>query len=79
MSDPTAVRRAVAIALTEGEPAPPTDPTVQHAAVATARRAPAWQKAMCVRAAALHATAPAVPDAWTAPTDRASDAAAWPR
>jgi hypothetical protein len=32
-----------------------------------------------VRAAALHATAPAVPDAWTAPTDRASDAAAWPR
>jgi len=149
MSDPTAVRRAVAIALTEGEPAlaaaarrralpeparpartrlravataaraspqdgaaspaaldttapalrmlapavrsgadaapardggaPPTDPTVQHAAVATARRAPAWQQAMRGRAAALHATAPSVPDAWTAPTDRASDAAAWPR
>jgi len=52
---------------------------VQHAAVATARRAPAWQQAMRVRAAALHATAPSVPDAWTAPTDRASDAAAWPR
>ena len=108
MSDPTAVRRAVAIALTEGAPAPaarrrrcacrrrrravgadaaqardggapPTDPTVQHAAVAPARRAPAWQQAMHVRAAALHATAPSVPDAWTAPTDRASDAAAWPR
>jgi len=59
--------------------APLTDPTVQHAAVAIARRAPAWQKAMRVRAAALHAPAPSVPDAWTAPTDRASDAAAWPR
>jgi len=150
MSDPTAVRRAVAIALTEGEPAlaaaarrralpeparpartrlravataaraspqdgaaspaapdataqalrmpaqaarsgadaaqarangaPPTDPTVQHAAVACRSACTlAWQQAMRGRAAALHATAPAVPDAWTAPTDRASDAAAWPR
>jgi len=60
--------------------APPTDPTVQHAAVACRSACTlAWQQAMRVRAAALHATVRAVLDACTALTDLASDAAAWPR
>ena len=60
--------------------APPTDPTVQHAAVACRSACTlAWQQAMHVRAAALHATVRAVLDACTALTDLASDAAAWPR
>jgi hypothetical protein len=60
--------------------APPTDPTVQHAAVACRSACTlAWQQAVRVRAAALHATVRAVLDACTALTDLASDAAAWPR
>jgi len=75
-----AARSGAEAAQARANGAPPTDPTVQHAAVACRSACTlAWQQAMRVRAAALHATVCAVLDACTALTDLASDAAAWPR